>query len=208
MLDVGGGSVPNETYHSLARIPLRWMIRQCFEADTGIQFEAERLRTVGLDYHTLYPNVLPRPDPLPLSSLTLPHHPDHPDCGKKFKNPAEIKVICDSCPEHRELKARQRQNSGDSVDEDSEGTEDTIVDHGYEYDKELGRFAQEMHEELHDALQPMFDQLKLAKSWWLLEIIPLIHRVQKRNGENVKVISCVYSLIYTLPILVSDMKFV
>lgn len=33
-LDVGGGSVPNDTPHSLARIPLRWMIRECFLAKT------------------------------------------------------------------------------------------------------------------------------------------------------------------------------
>lgn len=33
-LDVGGGSVPNDTPHSLARIPLRWMVRECFLAKT------------------------------------------------------------------------------------------------------------------------------------------------------------------------------
>ncbi|KAF7290730.1 DUF2235 domain-containing protein [Mycena indigotica] len=36
--DVGGGSVANETVHNLARIPLRWMIRECFEADSGLAF--------------------------------------------------------------------------------------------------------------------------------------------------------------------------
>ena len=37
-VDTGGGSVRNGTRHTLARIPLRWMIRQCFLANTGIQF--------------------------------------------------------------------------------------------------------------------------------------------------------------------------
>ncbi|KAG6864127.1 hypothetical protein C0991_012247 [Blastosporella zonata] len=63
--DVGGGSVDNGTPHSLARIPLRWMIRACFEADTGIMFISESLKTVGLDPASLYPYVQKRPPPLP-----------------------------------------------------------------------------------------------------------------------------------------------
>ena len=62
--DVGGGSVPNTTRHNLARIPLRWMIRQCFLTNTGIRFHAELLRTVGLDPGDLYPIVKERPEPL------------------------------------------------------------------------------------------------------------------------------------------------
>ncbi|THH07706.1 hypothetical protein EW145_g3195 [Phellinidium pouzarii] len=55
--DVGGGSVPNGTA-SLARIPLRWMIRECYRAGVGILFEEERLAKIGLDLTTLSPNVL------------------------------------------------------------------------------------------------------------------------------------------------------
>jgi hypothetical protein len=51
--DVGGGSVKNGTPHSLARIPLRWMIRECFRANTGIQFYRESLKRVGLNPDTL-----------------------------------------------------------------------------------------------------------------------------------------------------------
>ncbi|KAF7351811.1 hypothetical protein MVEN_01142200 [Mycena venus] len=40
----GGGSVNNEMPHSLARIPLRWMIRECFEAKTGMMFDVQRLQ--------------------------------------------------------------------------------------------------------------------------------------------------------------------
>lgn len=59
--DIGGGSVPNGTRNSLARIPLRWMIRQCFLANTGIMFHKSTFPKVGLDPDTLYPIVLPRP---------------------------------------------------------------------------------------------------------------------------------------------------
>ncbi|KAK7695135.1 hypothetical protein QCA50_002325 [Cerrena zonata] len=60
--DVGGGSVPNDTRHNLARIPLRWMIRECFRMDTGIRFHSSVLKSVGLDPASLYPKVLDRPE--------------------------------------------------------------------------------------------------------------------------------------------------
>ncbi|KAI0333977.1 hypothetical protein GY45DRAFT_1318837 [Cubamyces sp. BRFM 1775] len=57
--DVGGGSVPDDTHHALARIPLRWMIRECFRTKTGIRFHAELLKNVGLDPATLWPTPPP-----------------------------------------------------------------------------------------------------------------------------------------------------
>ncbi|KAJ7123421.1 hypothetical protein C8R44DRAFT_620488 [Mycena epipterygia] len=69
--DVGGGSVKNDTRHCLARIPLRWMIRECFKADTGMIFDAQRLHELGLDPATLCPIVAPRPPPLPVGTAKL-----------------------------------------------------------------------------------------------------------------------------------------
>jgi len=63
-LDVGGGAVKNDTRNALARIPLRWMVRQCFLANTGIMFNGQLLAQIGLDPGTLYPRVLSRPDPV------------------------------------------------------------------------------------------------------------------------------------------------
>jgi hypothetical protein len=40
------------------------MVRQCFLADTGIMFSGQLLAQIGLDPTTLYPRVLPRPDPI------------------------------------------------------------------------------------------------------------------------------------------------
>ncbi|KAI8981357.1 hypothetical protein BD414DRAFT_443685 [Trametes punicea] len=53
--DVGGGSVSDDTPHTLARIPLRWMIRECFRTNTGIRFHGELLKRIGLDPATLWP---------------------------------------------------------------------------------------------------------------------------------------------------------
>ncbi|KAI0673864.1 hypothetical protein C8Q78DRAFT_656594 [Trametes maxima] len=62
--DVGGGSVEDDTPHTLARIPLRWMIRECFKTNTGIRFHGELLRRIGLDPAALHPVVLARPPPV------------------------------------------------------------------------------------------------------------------------------------------------
>ncbi|KAG6864997.1 hypothetical protein C0991_005732 [Blastosporella zonata] len=74
-IDVGGGSVVDGTPHTLARIPLRWMIRECFKADCGIIFISDELRLVGLDPATLYPHVQQRPSPLPLGGAQIQHIP-------------------------------------------------------------------------------------------------------------------------------------
>ncbi|KAF8066488.1 hypothetical protein FPV67DRAFT_1626406 [Lyophyllum atratum] len=69
--DVGGGSVDNGTPNTLARIPLRWMIRECFKADTGIMFISESMRGVGLDPASLYPYVQLRPPPVPVAGAQI-----------------------------------------------------------------------------------------------------------------------------------------
>ncbi|EEB99560.1 hypothetical protein MPER_00743, partial [Moniliophthora perniciosa FA553] len=73
--DVGGGSVSNDTKPNLARIPLRWMIRECFKTDTGIMFHADLIREMGMDPDALYPKVKPRPPHLPI--VPDKHHIQH-----------------------------------------------------------------------------------------------------------------------------------
>ncbi len=44
----------NEEQHSLARISLRWMVRECVRTNTGIRFCNELLEDIGLDPETFY----------------------------------------------------------------------------------------------------------------------------------------------------------
>ncbi|KAJ7133386.1 hypothetical protein C8R44DRAFT_870789 [Mycena epipterygia] len=69
--DVGGGSVDNGTEHNLARIPLRWMIRECFKTNSGIMFDSEGLRSIGLNPEDLFPFVKPRPPALPVGTARI-----------------------------------------------------------------------------------------------------------------------------------------
>lgn len=138
--DVGGGSVPNGRRNSLARIPLRWMIRECFYANTGIQFHRESFKSIGLDPATLYPFVTPRSEPLkPLPSTVA------------------------------ELRASAHK---------SEASEATLTDEAQASPLAASTFQSEEDEELADAISPIYDQLKLAPAWWILEILPMRHRVQ------------------------------
>ena len=139
-VDVGGGSVANGTRYSLARIPLRWMIRQCFILNTGILFHKHQFKNIGLDPDTLYPEVLPRP-PLPNTK------PDYPSLARRFDPPLNF----------------------------AKSYDDTIVNRE--------PFVNEEEEDMLDALAPMFDQLKLAKWWWVLECIPIRLRHQNDDGK-------------------------
>ena len=134
-VDVGGGSVDNDTAHSLARIPLRWMIRECFKAETGIMFTSEGLRSAGIDPTTLYPYVQKRPPPLPVSNSHLQYRPAAPP----------------------------KQPSADA---------DNVVQ----------VVKSEEEHELLDAMSPIYDQLKLAMFWWILELIPVKQHYQ--NSKN------------------------
>ena len=57
--DVGGGSVLNTERSSLARIPLRWMIREVFRTNTGIRFDLRLLEDIGFNSASLWLHANP-----------------------------------------------------------------------------------------------------------------------------------------------------
>ena len=97
LLDVGGGSVSNDTTSCLANIPLRWMIREVVASGCGILFDSSAL---------LRANITLSPEP----------------------TSAEIDM------------------------------------------------------DMADAVEPLYDELKLDPLWWLLEIIPLQFTWQDADG--------------------------
>ncbi|KAI9444606.1 hypothetical protein H4582DRAFT_2108483 [Lactarius indigo] len=151
--DVGGGSVPNGTRNSLARIPLRWMIRECFRANTGIQFYRESFKDIGLDPETLVdPHRLFAPRPPALT----------PSAAQVARVQTSAHVM--------------------------EPTDGTLTDQVQASPTAAATFQTEEIEEFADALSPVYDELKLSKTWWLLEVIPMQHRVQNRRDLRI----CVY----------------
>src|SRR5712675_2179189 len=111
------------------------MIRQCFLADTGIQFHHNSFKDIGLDPNTLFPSVLPRPAPLKAT-------------------PSEVAWIKASA--HA-----------------TEPTDGTLVESVLASPTAASTFKTEEEEEVADALSKIYDQLRLSRAWWILEVLPL-----------------------------------
>ncbi|PFH48601.1 hypothetical protein AMATHDRAFT_149478 [Amanita thiersii Skay4041] len=96
--DVGGGSVLNGTRPKLAHISLRWMIRECFRRDSGVLFDPEGLKDLGLDPTTLYPEVTKRPPAL------FPNETHYIKSPTKYKQPPVVPPnLAHMSEEEREL---------------------------------------------------------------------------------------------------------
>jgi len=152
--DIGGGAVRNETRHVLARIPLRWMIRETFRCNTGILYKRDALAETGLDVPSLWPKVQKR---------------QRPSVGP---SPAVLELS-----KHRELPALSRRpfalkhftKHGNLDYPTSAGEADLLP---------------EQIEDYFDAMAPMNDQLLQARGWWLGELWPVKIRVQCRTNDD------------------------
>ncbi|KAJ7912904.1 hypothetical protein B0H13DRAFT_1613010 [Mycena leptocephala] len=151
--DIGGGSVDNETQHNLACIPLRWMVRECFRTNSGIMFDAEGLRSIGLDPESLYPIVKPRPPALPVGTARIQPHPSK-------KSQASVQ------------KANTPPNLADSQTALNVENVDTSPP--------IRMTEEEL--DLVDALSPIYDQLSQKWFWWILELLPIRQRYQRGDN--------------------------
>lgn len=131
------------------------MIRECFKTNTGIMFDAERLKNVGLDAQTLYPFVTPRP---PSRS---------PGSSKILKRPKEEKGW--------RFPWSKKPSAAPSTAAPSE--KDRLLSRPPSPFPPVASVSEE-EEELLDALSPKYDQLKLKPFWWILEFIPMEYRFQ------------------------------
>ena len=180
--------MPNTERYSLARIPLRWMIRECFKTETDILFDVQGLRDLGLDVSTLSLPMPPRPRPLPVHDAAIRHIPrkgaekvpqkSPPQKSPSQKSPSPIQRFTSlfsrveeqphSFP-HAAVDRAEIEETNDEKKTDSEGT-------GIK--AEEIPIGSEEEEELKDALSPIYDCLKLRRRWWIPEVLPLKIRYQ------------------------------
>jgi hypothetical protein len=66
----------------------------------------------------------------------------------------------------------------------AEATGATLTDEAQASPIAASTFQSEEDEELADAISPIYDELKLARGWWILEILPMRHRVQNRKDTS------------------------
>ncbi|KAH9041585.1 hypothetical protein EDB85DRAFT_1886281 [Lactarius pseudohatsudake] len=171
--DVGGGSVPNETENSLARIPLRWMILECFRTGTGIRFRKGSLKRIGMDQDTLESFtgghfIIERVRSQMLTSEDTFTSATHPGPASATEQPRG--EIC----QDDDLK-------GIDIDQgplNSIGKTSGLSIRIKEVSPPTGALAFKPVQERKDALSPIYDQLNIWRAWWLPEIIPLRHRLQ------------------------------
>lgn len=179
------------------------MIRECFRTNSGIQFEADKLRAIaGIDPASLYPIVLPRPPPELAASLSLTNYAKSGKLSDREKKALadSAKLLEEKIVDSQEKDQVKRTNSIQKVPSSpasESGTAQRDVDlnstasapasiYGGDDDQDKSTkphpFVSEEEEDLFDALSPIYDQLKLSKPWWILELLPIKQKMQRENG--------------------------
>ncbi|KAH9932123.1 uncharacterized protein BXZ73DRAFT_101498 [Epithele typhae] len=236
--DVGGGSVSDTERHSLARIPLRWMVRECFRTHTGIRFHAELLKDIGLDPAALWPTAtmplefgpglahapqLPPLIPAPgiaLEPATPPERPrEHVEeleqrvllamranahgpspyptshqvshrirtrprttrCTTAKRTPAPPATVTARRSQSRGTCARLGLDAAHARQHTPVAPERLPRRQAMD-DADTDLVVNEVEEERRDAMCQLYDQLALKWFWWVLEIMPLQQRMQRKNA--------------------------
>jgi hypothetical protein len=128
------------------------------------------LRDIGIDPHTLYPHVRPRPPAL--FDHVKTQFIEDPPSTPFLKKVASI---------FQSSRSKKKALQTDAEKRSSQSS-----------------FTSEEDEELRDALTPKFDQLMIKRSWWILEILPVSIRYQKGDDQWTSYIGYVnlVSLVY------------
>ena len=155
----------NDTRNSLARIPLRWMIRECFKLDIGILFDMDMLENeVGLDTSPIR-NALSSHEPSEaLSSLKPPEALPSEDLPLIRPDGIDIihipaVIVGNLCsPFRRVWKSLQDLRVHDKTPPHT--------------DHPVRTSDGEAHEELVDARSPIYDQYKKHIYWKIIDQLP------------------------------------
>lgn len=165
--DVGGGAVNNDARHMLSRIPLRWMIRQCFECDTGILFSTAALAETGIDVQTLWPVYKPPKRPVVGPSPNMVEQYESGTLPPLRRRSTPLQMDWEKM---ESLRSEAKAFSGNDIFEEDEKERTGLY------------LLPEQVEDHFDAMARINDQLVLAKAWWILEFWPIKFHVQKRPG--------------------------
>lgn len=186
--DCGGGAVANDTRHMVSRIPLRWMLRQTFECNTGILFHTDVLAEHGLDVDTLWPKCEPRKAPVcgpPPSALdeyaggTLPSLIKRRDSVRRL---LAINEMSNTPKIHEHVKDLFTPPTAQSSPQESSMGSMTRSVSTVSTWRETGVLP-EIHEDYFDSLAEINDQLEQAKGWWMLELWPVKYRIKTDVGQ-------------------------
>jgi hypothetical protein len=177
-VDVGGGTVSDSTKNSLSNIPLRWMIRQCILANTGIKFDGNKLRLIGIELDPvtglslLYPPCQPEDDNAKPTLTQVDSRSSAARTYSESSSPVLGTHAYDT--QHNEANARGEKSC-------SLETLVCAVDSSAHEEADAHRAASE---DYLDAICPMYDQLEYNRHWWITECLPIITIDWQKNERK------------------------
>jgi len=170
--DVGGGSVLDTEPHTLGNISLRWMVRQCIEAQCGILFDSALLQAAGIQPQLF----VPKSDQLKLNfnlKVAIPETQKHDEAEGSTTTDEGYGTDDGRADDTNESdKKSKRKKKTKHV---GELTLSPTRDHASPVESLEER-------ERKDALAPIHDSLKERPVWWILELIPLMRTWQDKDG--------------------------
>ena len=177
----------NDVRHSLARISLRWMIRQCFLTKTGILFHRDAFQRIGMDPQSLHPLVIGRPRPSPiLTSFETVAHTKDSKAYHGAEHPTATRLQAGHVPMHKPLDTAGALLAKAAVSSLDNGHQRLPTDATLVGSSDGGMVLTEEEEEFRDARARKVDQLLRRWMWWLLELVPMKHREQLPRFKKTK----------------------
>lgn len=154
LTDVGGGSVADDTLHSLSNISLRWMVRQVVLSQVGIMFDADALTRANI----------------PSSVFTGAGFPLNPSACEGGQMQTTLKFVKHEDP----FMSPSLKLHVPGTDTGAVGGSDNKNNTNNDDASEILTAA--------DAVQPIHDELKKNWLWWILEVVPLSYSYQDGKG--------------------------
>lgn len=173
----------NDTPHALSRIPLRWMVRECFRCNTGIIFDAVMLQQIGLNIQRDFRGEPTLRDSVP---SRIPAEPAPPSGEQNkttflqfFSALMHLTWAAISYPFSRMAAVFRT-----SLDAATHAKHRRQVIPARRQDKSEYKLRDlddnyEAVEEKKDALSPLYDQLTANWIWVVLEYMPMRIKKQK-----------------------------
>lgn len=185
--DIGGGSHGNDIPNSLSFIPLRWMIKECLLAGTGLLFDQDVLKSFGFDFKAFgesLSNDILRPLGLTLQQFGFDEMLGQASPASPMINGTVNSPI--SSPTLAGLSLPSFPLSAMSVGYNSLSLLSNTVS---EIKKWVGQdvyLAVKHEQDIADCAAKVWDQLVLQQLWWALEVLPMLTTYQNPDGTWVR----------------------
>ena len=154
------------------------MVRETFLCNSGILWDIDGLKKIGLDADCLYPEVIVRPLPCSVESINID--------GPEKSSLSSLNPFAS----HSRTASRSGSMSTAVSTPTEKGsitgnTPTSLLSSAFAKEAEDAKLLTAEEHEWIDALCESFDYLKLAKVWWFLELFPTKGYRQHKHDEHI-----------------------